>query len=80
MLRQLRSVASSLTVLAALVLACGVADAATIPITWIDYSPLLMNQTIPNGSVYNVPGVGPVVVTYTLAPGITQGRLKSLYH
>jgi hypothetical protein len=49
-------------------------SAATIPINWLDMSPTAINAPVPNGSVFFVPGVGNVTVTYSIPAHWTHGR------
>jgi len=44
------------------------------PITWVDMSPTAFGSTPPNASVYLVPGVGPVTLTYTSPPDMSYTR------
>ncbi len=74
--RQPRFVPSCLVLLASLVLGLGVADAATIPITWINYAPTPVGGVIPNASVYNVTGIGNVLVTYSLTTLLDEARTQ----
>ena len=63
------------TVLVSLV-AAGTAGAANIPITWLSYSPTAINSTIPNNSVYFVPGIGNVTVTYSFPANFSTLRAQ----
>ena len=64
-------------ILAALLAAAATAApsfAANIGITWLDMSPTAFNSTVPNNSVFNVPGVGNVTVIYSIPSHWTQAR------
>lgn len=51
--------------------------AANIPITWLDMSPTAFNSTVPNNSVFNVPGIGNVTVSYSIPAHWTQSRAQN---
>lgn len=51
-----------------------VVSAAAYSITWLDMSPTAINAPVPNGSVFFVPGVGNVTVTYSIPAHWTHGR------
>lgn len=72
--RRARAFAAMLAVLA---LSGTAAVAATIPIQWIDMSPVLVGNTVPSGSVFNVPGIGNVTLTYTIPANWTRIRQVS---
>ena len=57
---------SVLLALAAGAVAVSSAAAATIPITWLDMSPVPMGGGVPNNSNYFLPGVGNVNITYNI--------------
>lgn len=42
------------------------ATAATIPLTWLDMAPVPINTPVPNNTAYNMPGLGPVTITYSI--------------
>lgn len=44
----------------------GPASAASLNITWLPMPPIPSGTTVPNGSVYAVPGLGTVTLTYSL--------------
>ncbi|MCA9312147.1 MAG: hypothetical protein KDA21_13120, partial [Phycisphaerales bacterium] len=52
-------------------------NAATYTIDWLDMSPTAMGSSVPNGSVFNLPGAGAVTVTYSLAPGFSDARTQN---
>jgi hypothetical protein len=67
-------------VLAALLAAAATAApsfAANIGITWLDMSPTAFNSTVPNNSVFNVPGIGNVTVIYSIPSHWTQARSQN---
>jgi len=49
-------------------------SAATIPIDWLDMPPTPFGSSVPNNSVFNLPGVGPVTVTYSIPATFTDAR------
>lgn len=51
------------------------ANAATIPLSWMQMTPTAFGGTPPNGSSYNVPGVGLVQINYTVTPSFSTARL-----
>lgn len=59
-----------------LVAAVGAAPSfgANIPITWLNMSPTAINSPIPNNSAFNVPGIGNVIVSYSIPGNWTQAR------
>ena len=50
------------------------ASAAAYSITWLDMSPTAIGSPVPNGSVFFVPGVGNVTVTYAIPAHWTHLR------
>ncbi|MBI1191295.1 MAG: hypothetical protein GC200_11515 [Tepidisphaera sp.] len=52
------------------------AGAATIPLSWMQMTPTPFGGTPPNGSSYNVPGVGLVQINYTVTPSFSTARLN----
>ena len=46
-------------------------------LTWLDFSPVPYGSSIPNASVYNLPGVGPVTVTYTFGGTVGDARVNN---
>ena len=52
------------------------APAHATSITWLDMSPTPFGGLPPSGSVYAVPGIGNVTLTYTSAPNMTYVRSK----
>jgi hypothetical protein len=55
-------------------LVAATASAATYNITWLDMSPTPFGSSVPNNSVFNLPGVGPVTVTYSIPSVFTDNR------
>ncbi len=53
------------------------ASAAAYSITWLDMSPNTFGSVVPNGSVFFVPGVGNVTVTYSIPAHWTHGRYQN---
>lgn len=58
----------------ALVTLAGSALAVNYPITWLNMSPVSVGNSVPNSSVFNLPGVGNVTVTYSLPTVMTNSR------
>jgi len=54
-----------------------VASAAAYSITWLDMSPNAFGSVVPNGSVFFVPGIGNVTVTYSVPAHWTHGRYQN---
>lgn len=50
------------------------ASAAAVNITWMSMAPIPINTTVPSGSVFVVPGIGPVTVTYSMPSVYTNSR------
>lgn len=55
----------------------GAAHATSDTIRWLKMAPPAFGSSVPSGSVYNVPGVGPVTVTYSMPAVMTNTRLQS---
>ena len=55
----------------------GSASAAAVNITWLDMSPVPLNTTVPNGSVYFVPGIGNVTITYAMPAVYSNSRTQN---
>lgn len=55
----------------------GTARSAAVNITWLDMSPVPLNTTVPSGSVFNVPGIGNVTVTYSMPSVYTNSRTQN---
>jgi hypothetical protein len=53
------------------------ASAAAYSITWLDMSPNAFGSIVPNGSVFFVPGIGNVTVTYSVPAHWTHGRYQN---
>src|SRR5580765_6397181 len=61
--------------IAALIAVAGATNAmSATTITWLDMSPVPLNTTPPNNSVYNVPGIGNVTVTYSIPANFSIAR------
>ena len=65
---------SCLGAIIALVVGTGVASAVTYQIDWLDMSPTAVNSTVPNGSIFNVAGIGNVTINYTVPASWTHVR------
>ncbi len=64
------------TLLAAMLAVCGASSAAATNIDWLNMSPTPFGSPVPNNSVFNLPGVGPVTVTYSIPS--TFGHVRFL--
>lgn len=67
----------SALVLLSLIAAPGVARAANINIDWLTMSPPAVGTSVPNNSVYNVAGIGNVMVSYAIPANFTDTRAVS---
>lgn len=56
----------------------GTAGAAAVNITWLNMSPVPLNTTVPNSSVYNVPGMGNVTITYAMPAVYSNSRTQNV--
>jgi hypothetical protein len=61
----------------ALAAMAGRANAANYTIDWLNMSPVPLNTSVPNSSVFNLPGVGNVTVVYSTPPPITNARAQN---
>jgi hypothetical protein len=59
------------------IVAAGTASAASYTIDWLNMAPTPFNSSVPNNSVFNLPGVGNVTVTYSIPPEFSDGRITS---
>lgn len=50
------------------------AYAANFNIDWLNMSPTALGSPVPNNSIFNLPGVGPVTVTYSIPASFTHVR------
>lgn len=57
--------------------ASGTAMAATYNIVWLDQSPVPVGTSVPNNSVFVLPGVGNVTVTYSIPATFTDARSQN---
>ena len=62
---------------ATLTLLAGSSATLGATIDWLTMSPPAFGSSVPNASVYNLAGVGPVTVTYSLPSGFTDARLQN---
>jgi hypothetical protein len=53
------------------------ARAATYSITWLDMSPVVIGTSVPSGSIFNVPGIGNVLVTTSIGASVTDSRAQN---
>lgn len=51
------------------------AVAANYSVNWLQMSPPAFGSPVPNGSVYNLAGIGNVTITYTTPSGVADSRL-----
>ncbi len=61
----------------ALAAVAGTALGLNYPITWLSMAPTPFGSPVPNSSVFFLPGVGNVTVTYSLPGTFTQSRFQS---
>jgi hypothetical protein len=57
-----------------LLLALGVASASAATVDWLSMAPVAFNSSVPNNSVYNLPGVGNVTITYSIPATLPNVR------
>lgn len=50
------------------------AQAVNYTINWMSLAPTLVGNSVPNASVFNVPGIGNVTMTYNLSPEYSNSR------
>lgn len=55
------------------------ASAASYTINWLDMSPTPFGASVPNNSVFNLPGVGNVTVTYSVPTTFTDNRGQNAF-
>lgn len=68
------------SIVASLAAAAGLASnahAVNYSLNWLNMSPTAIGSPVPNASVYNLPGVGPVTITYSIPPAYTHARFQS---
>jgi hypothetical protein len=70
-----RSVSTSILA-AAVGMAAAHASAAT-NLTWLDMSPVLIGNQVPNASSYFMPGLGNVMITYSIPSQFSHSRFTS---
>jgi hypothetical protein len=54
-----------------------VAGAAVNTIDWLQMAPTPFGSPVPNGSIYNLPGLGNVTVTYSISSDFAQARVNN---
>ncbi len=57
--------------------ACAASTASAVNIDWLDMSPTPFGTSVPNNSVFNLPGESPVTVTYSIPAGFTHTRFQN---
>ena len=62
----------------AIVFVGSTASAANYTLNWLNMAPTPFGSTVPNNSVFNLPGVGNVTVTYSYPTYFTQSRLQNV--
>lgn len=70
-----RTVSQCAAVLALLVATSGSALAAAYNVTWLAMAPTASGSSVPSGSVFFVPGIGNVTVTYSIPATISDSRM-----
>ena len=75
--RSMRKVTRTIVLCMAALLAIAGATrtASAVTITWLDMSPTPSGSTVPSGSVFFVPGIGNVTLTYSMPAVMTTTRL-----
>lgn len=53
------------------------AHAVNYNLNWLSYAPTAIGSPVPNASVFNLPGVGPVTVTYSMPAANLHARFQS---
>jgi hypothetical protein len=53
------------------------ANAANFGIDWLTMAPPAVGSSVPNGSIYNLAGVGNVTVTYSIPSGFSDARVQN---
>ena len=71
---RVRVLVSTVATLFAVTLAASTALAATLTIDWLQMPPTPSGGSVPNGSIFNVPGIGPVTVTYSMGANVSDSR------
>lgn len=57
------------------------AQAANFSLNWLQMAPTPFGSSVPNNSVFNLPGVGPVTVSYTIPTTFSHARFQnSVYY
>lgn len=59
-----------------LILAASTVSAANYTVDWLQMAPTPFGSSVPNNSVYNLPGVGNVTITYSLPTSFTNARFQ----
>ncbi|MCG3123935.1 MAG: hypothetical protein GIKADHBN_02373 [Phycisphaerales bacterium] len=57
-------------------LAAAAANAANYNVAWLDHGPTLFGNPPPFSGTYNLPGIGPVQMSYSPNPDFTEARLQ----
>lgn len=68
------------TIVASLAAAAGLASnahAVNYSLNWLNMSPTAIGSPVPNASVYNLPGVGPVTITYNIPSSYIHSRFQN---
>lgn len=61
----------------ALALAASSAAAVNYAVDWLPMTPTPFGSSVPNNSVYNLPGVGNVTITYSIPTSFTDARFQN---
>ncbi|MBL0927314.1 MAG: hypothetical protein IBJ11_06640 [Phycisphaerales bacterium] len=70
--------ANRLKAVCGLALSIAAAPAGAATLTWLDMSPTTFGSPVPNNSVYsNIPGIGPVTLSYSFTGSFTQARFNN---
>lgn len=70
----METIMKSALICTCLVLAIGVSSVSAANITWLNQAPTPFGSSVPNNSVFNLPGVGNVTLTYSVPSGLVDSR------
>ncbi len=62
---------------AVLLIASLAGTAGAVTVTWLNMSPVPLNTTVPNNSIYNMPGIGNIKITYNMPAQYTNSRTQN---
>jgi hypothetical protein len=73
----IRGLATIIAALGLIAIGAGSASAFTWNITWLNMSPTPFGSSVPNNSVFFLPGVGNVTVTYSISSNFNHARTQN---